>query len=397
MPKLVDAGEVEYSALLSGRPHGLFTCAPLEEGVDYVGNEFRGHNDDHHHGGHVESAEACCALCQSEYAAGCRFWTWDGDDRCYLKSSNAGRTARVGRVSGAVAQVASEALHTQPQCDGEVQINVDIEGFDIHGHVQAHSPDECCTLCRDEYANGCRYWTFHDDHCHLKSSNVTTRAREGRTSGSVGSALLENAETMSCAVTDLGIEYHGSGQDLPGGEIQVASAEECCDQCQGAYGLGCRFWTYKINDGKCQRKIGQGERRQHSERISGSVGQIVQQETAAACGEMEEGVEFHGGHAEMEGGHVDANSADHCCELCRESYDEGCRFWTYNTDNSHCHRRHSIGDGRRQHEDRISGAIIGIDTDSSNNLAAFDSVIMSSANGATVSALTVAMSFMVVM
>lgn len=379
--------EVEYSTPLNGRPHGLFTCAPLENDIDYVGYEYRGRDDNHHHGGRMESAEACCALCQSEYSEGCRFWSWDGDDRCYLKSSNAGRTVSVGRVSGAVAQVASEAPHTQAQCEGEIQMNVDIEGFDIHGHVRAETADQCCALCSDDYANGCRYWTFHDDHCHLKSSNVTMRAREGRMSGSIGTVILEQAETMSCAVMETGIEYHGGDTDL-GSEIRVASEEECCDQCQGAYGLGCRFWTYKINDGKCRLKTGQGERRDHSERISGSVGQVIQQETEATCGAMEEGAEYHGAGSEMSGGHVEATSAEHCCELCQESYDDGCRFWTFKTDNNHCHRRISAGDGTRQRENRISGSVIQVDSDTSDNLAGFTNAQIDSATGATISVLT---------
>jgi len=397
IPGPIDSGEVEYAALLVGRPHGLLTCSPLETDVNFVGNEYRGRRDDHHHGGRVESAESCCALCQSEYAEGCRFWSWDGDERCYLKSSSEGRTASVGMVSGAVAQTASEAPHTQAQCEGNVQVGVDIQGFDIHGHVRAQTADECCAACSDEYANGCRFWTFHDDHCHLKSSNVTMQAREGRTSGSVGAVLLEQADTMSCAVMEEGVEYHGSGMDLPGGEIEVASAEECCDQCQGAYGLGCRFWTYKIHDGKCRRKTGIGERRDHSERISGSVGQVIQQVTEATCGEMEDGVEFHGGGSEMAGGHVAADSAAHCCELCQASYDEGCRFWTYKTDNGNCHRRSTIGDGRRQREDRISGAVTAVDSDSSNDLAGFTNAQIDGANSATMSVLTAATMFMVVM
>lgn len=274
MPKPADSVDVEYVAPRSARPHRLFTCAPLENDIDYVGYEFRGRDDDDNYGGRVENVEDCCALCQSEYAAGCRFWSWDGDNRCYLKNGNAtaGRTTSVGMTSGAVAQAVREAPLVLEQC-GEMQVGIDIEGFDIAGHVYGESAEHCCMLCQDAYADGCRYWTFHDDHCHLKSSNVTIREREGRTSGSIVSqALLDRAELLTCAAIEEGIEYHG-GEALP--DIKVASAEECCDQCQGAHALGCRFWTYKIGDGKCQRKTGQGERRSRNDRISGSVGPVL--------------------------------------------------------------------------------------------------------------------------
>jgi hypothetical protein len=50
---------------------------------------------------YADSVEACCDACRARAKNGCRFFTWKPDDgTCYLKTSDNGRHAWPGHMSG---------------------------------------------------------------------------------------------------------------------------------------------------------------------------------------------------------------------------------------------------------------------------------------------------------
>ena len=66
----------------------------FEDNVGMPGNDIEGNGD-------IKTKEDCCTSCKNK--EGCTFFTYNKDqERCWLKSSDAGRKAAENRVSGSV-------------------------------------------------------------------------------------------------------------------------------------------------------------------------------------------------------------------------------------------------------------------------------------------------------
>ena len=66
----------------------------FEDNVGMPGNDIEGNSD-------IKTKEDCCTSCKNK--EGCTFFTYNKDqERCWLKSSDAGRKAAENRVSGSV-------------------------------------------------------------------------------------------------------------------------------------------------------------------------------------------------------------------------------------------------------------------------------------------------------
>uniref|UniRef100_K3WCW1 Apple domain-containing protein n=1 Tax=Globisporangium ultimum (strain ATCC 200006 / CBS 805.95 / DAOM BR144) TaxID=431595 RepID=K3WCW1_GLOUD len=214
-------------------PGELGSCAVVEEGIDFVGNDI---------GSSQQSRiEDCCTACDNK--PGCHAYTFTAynGSTCWLKSAK-GRTV----VSKGARSAAAYGVSQYPSCG--LQVEVDFVGNDI-GSAKAAQPSDCCAKCVD--MAGCRAfsWTNQDGGtCYFKNLLGDTVLKAGVTSV----AILPNPPAPSCAL-EVGVDYVGN--DIS--SARSADAYGCCSLCLQQAGCAAFSWT-NANGGTCWLKSGKG-------------------------------------------------------------------------------------------------------------------------------------------
>jgi hypothetical protein len=352
---------------------GVPACVELD--VSLVGNDLPGVASPL-----VDSSGDCCALCEA--TANCEFWTWHatGNRRCYLKSSDEGRTAAVGSKSGV------KSCQTEGECPADevleppvggadpkcAQTDVELVGNNLPGLASPRVPSsaECCQVCVD--TEGCLFWTWDgagNQRCYLKDGDAGRAFGAGHVSGIPSCAATDDALVCDAepVVTDPscyheGIEYQSFNIGNDDEETFTDSASECCALCTNTE--ACLYWSWSSNgNDQCYLKSSNLGARVVDNFVSGAseacLGTSCPDETVAiepTC--YQDNTEYQGDN--VAGDIVVAESAGQCCDMCNANTD--CDFWSWRSvGNNRCFLKTSgtsglvFPAGVRYKQDFVSG------------------------------------------
>jgi cellobiose dehydrogenase (acceptor) len=298
------AQAADYIAANSG---GATTCAAVESGVDYVGNDV----------GSAASAavDGCCALCKARADCGAYTWTNHNGGTCWLKSAKGSTKADAGAKSGVL------TTDSTPSTCPAVENGIDYVDNDV-GSAASPSVDGCCALCKAKTGCGAYSWTNHNGGtCWLKSSKGSTKVDASVKSGVISSSTTPTptptptpttATPSTCALV-ANTDYYGN--DLI--SQPSAAASGCCALCKALAGCKAFTWTGD-SGGTCWLKSAKGSASVKAGAQSGEVA------TSSSCSAVEENVDYSGNDV----GSALSASVDGCCALCQAKTGCGAYTWT---------------------------------------------------------------------
>ncbi|OQS06007.1 hypothetical protein THRCLA_01925 [Thraustotheca clavata] len=242
-------------------------CAPIEENIDYYGNDIKSTKQ--------PTAELCCQDCAN--TPGCVVYTWrdygGGNTVCWLKSTKGNRSLSNGARSASVQSSSSICL--------PIEENTDYPGNDI-ARMSRGTAGECCDDCRAHA--GCAVSVWYGGLCYLKSAKANkvyvSGARASSISGvqptpapvnpgkeSMKDQILRqynvirkahgfttdvvwdnDLATKMQAWADSCPQKNGGGHGGPDGAQNLASFDDCKDDCYHQVGVA---WSWY--DGEQQK------------------------------------------------------------------------------------------------------------------------------------------------
>ena len=327
-------------ASMAPTPVGYRACYQ-EANVDYFGNDMSITEE--------PSADDCLDICRTTDS--CLYftyaWGW-----CVLKSSDRGRVARIGAMSGrcslptttvptsAPSQVPTISPTTR-QCFEE--LDVDFDGNDIAISREASATD-CLDLCRVNH--DCLFYTYVWGWCVLKSSDSGRINRIGASSGGCAKMTTvpptsgPTVSPITMVPTEVGfrqcyeeqnIDYYGNDKSI----TAEATKDDCTQVCRDT--PGCLFYTFAW--GWCVLKSSDSGRVPRTGTVSGGcapratfVPTSVPSAAPATPSPTVEGYRqcYEENDVDYDGNDMSITAEatkDDCTQVCRDT--PGCLFYTF--------------------------------------------------------------------
>lgn len=353
----------------------VHTCI-LSPGVNYVGNDIVGKS-------HISvgNADACAALCEAEAACFAFTYVWQ---HCYLKSAGTVSSAEATAVSGTCDP--SITAPPTPFVVPEFKLCVaDDPGFDYDGqdtngvgtHLPAEAASDCAALC--EADADCLFFSWLNNHCYLKLSNVGRKTSGTAVSGScqicLGAPCTESPTVAtttaaptplsfkSCSASEPNVDFDGSDVGGAGTHVPLVDAAACALLCQDF--ATCQFFTYVgghcyLKTADTGRKVGVGAVSGNCQTCIGAPCETTQSPTAVptlptfkTCTSNDPGADYVGNDLGGASTHIPMADADACAAFCETKVD--CQVFTFSF--GHCYLKLS-NDGRVESATAMSGTCV---------------------------------------